>query len=39
MDIFIYIDIPSMINIYRSAKPEAVSAYKENWYCFFGFVR
>ena len=30
MDIFNYIDIPLMINIYRSAKPEAVSAYKEN---------
>ena len=30
MGIFNYIDIPLMINIYRSAKPEAVSAHKEN---------
>ena len=23
-----------MINLYRSAKPKTVSAYKVNWYCF-----
>ena len=34
MDNFNYIDIPSMLNIHRSAKPKAVSAYNVNWYCF-----
>ena len=34
MDNLIYIDIPLMINICRSSKPKAVSAYKVNWYCF-----
>ena len=33
MDNFNYIDTPLIINIYRSAKPKAVSAYKVNWYC------
>ena len=31
MDNFNYIDIPLMINICRSAKPTAVSAYKLKW--------